>query len=311
MLTTSTREVARGWVVRLASGDITESQMQELHRWLAANPAHQEAFAFERANWHLLEPARDRLANVMRVPVAERSRRGWRPAIWISSGLLAVCAVLVLIIGNPLVRLRADYSTGVGEVSTVSLPDGSTAVLNTDTAIAVKFEKNERRLTLLRGEAWFDVQPDKSRPFRVHAGQAVAEAVGTAFSVIHDARITVRVTEGVVSCRTSGSTLHIRRGMQASCAEGASTARATEFDPAVDLAWRDRRLVIENQALDSALAYLNRFRRGHIMLLDRSHATSAVSATLAVDRLDSGLEGLASTQGLRVTYLTPYLAIVH
>lgn len=316
------REAARDWIARLAAGDITESQMQKLRSWLAADARHREAFAGEKANWKQMAPARARIADSLRLSPGElpsrrrtaRPTRSRRKVAWASGGLLAASLAVALVVGNPLIWLRAHYATGVGEVATIKLPDGSIAVLNTDTAVAMRFENGERLLSILRGEAFFDVRPDEKHPFRVEAGSAVAEAVGTAFSVSRDgSRATVRVTEGIVALgqRAGDEAMHIRAGMQASLANANSKPEPAPFDEHVDLAWQDRRIVIENQPLESALAHLNRFRRGHILLLNRSHAASHVSGTLALDRLDRGLEALASTQGLEVTYLTPYLAIVH
>jgi transmembrane sensor len=194
------------------------------------------------------------------------------------------------------------------------LPDGSTAVLNTDTAIAVNFERGERHLILLKGEAWFSVRHDSAHPFRVDAGSSVAEAVGTAFSVSREHRTTtVRVTEGVVALGARGQgkpqPLRLTAGTQASFPN--PLPDPTPFDEHVDLAWRDQRLVIENKPLESALDELNRFRPGRILLMNRALAASNVSGTFTLDRLDYGLEALASSQGLHVTYLTHYLAIVH
>lgn len=316
------REVARGWVARLASGDITEAQMLELRRWLAEDSRHQAAFAHEKASWRQMGPARERLAGSLRLPLAgvlrpaqrARSIARLRGVAWASSGLLAVCLILVALFGNPLIRLRADYATGVGQVATIQLPDGSTAILNTDTAIAVSFQKGARQLSLLKGEAWFDVKSDRTRPFRVDAGSGVAEAVGTAFSVARrEDGMTVRVTEGVVALgrRAGNEAIHIRAGMQVSTSTSRTQPSLLAFDPDIALAWRDRRVVIEDQTLSSALNELDRYRRGGILLLAASHADTHVSGTLSLDRLDHGIEGLASTQGLAVTHVTPYLAIVH
>ena len=316
------RESARAWIVRLASGEISADEMNDLRRWLAADPLHKAAFASERASWQQLDPARKRIEDSLATPLAtlaarqSQKRQSIRPrkAAWSLGGTLAACLLLMLATGNPLVRMRADQQTAAGEITTVALADGSTAILNTDSAIAIDFENNNRKVTLLKGEAWFDVKPDRTRPFRVDAGNGVAEAVGTAFSVTREkGATTVRVTEGVVALgtRPGDKAVHIPAGMKASLSDERSGSSITPFDAHIALAWRDRRIVIEDQPLRSALAELDRYRPGHILLLAPSHADSHVSGTLTLDRMDHGLEGLASTQGLDVTYLTPYLAIVH
>lgn len=48
---------------------------------------------------------------------------------------------------------QADYHTVAGEQRRIALADDSTVVLNTDTALKVSLQANQRRVELLRGEA--------------------------------------------------------------------------------------------------------------------------------------------------------------
>jgi len=80
-----------------------------------------------------------------------------------------------------------------------TLADGSTVLLNTNSQIEIDYSGRQRRIWLLRGEAYFRVVHDPGRPFAVYAGNGVVRAVGTAFAVhlrSHD--VEVAVTEGSV-----------------------------------------------------------------------------------------------------------------
>ncbi len=337
-------DVARHWIARLASGDITEEQMRELREWLAAAADHRRVFADEKRLWRQVEPLGARLAaslpsqlhaagtadwptsstskhsgrplasGAVRVHAADARRRArWRMGV--AGGALAACLVLAVTLGNPFTRLRADYTTGVGEITRATLPDGSSAVLNTSSAIAIHFTSDERRIDILKGEAWFDVRPNKSRPFRVHAASGVAEAVGTKFSVAErDDGAVVQVTKGIVAVSavpdTSGHVERVTAGMRVYYSAGHAPTRAARCDEAAEAGWRDGRIFIQDQPLMDALAELDRYRPGHILLLDAAHADSRVSGVFTINALDPSLEGLVSTQGLHVTYLTRYLAIV-
>jgi transmembrane sensor len=320
------RKVAREMILWLASGDITREQMTALRDWLAADRMHQAAFEAERAVWRALAPLRDSLAHSLaaspREPAAARggvlsiARRHPR---WVAAGAaLAACLMFFIVAGDVITRLRADHVTGIGEVAQFKLPDGSVAVLNTDSAIAVRYAGAERRIDLLRGEAWFRVRKDAAHPFRVHAQDGVAEAVGTAFGVRRDDdNVTVSVTEGVVAVsapeqtRPSGSqAVRVAAGLQSSYAAGHPPSAATAFDAQVALAWRARRIMIDDMPLGAAIEELNRYRSGRIVLLDGAHGDAHVSGVFAVNQLDQGIAGLAATQGLGVTYVTPYLMIL-
>jgi transmembrane sensor len=320
------RRRARDLILRLASGDITEEEMLALRNWIAATPQHREAFEAERSAWRLLAPLQAALA-VSSAPslapppatprvLASLSRRrvGWAAA----AVSLAACLTIIVGASDVMMRLRADHVTGVGQHAEFKLPDGSVAMLNTNSALSVHFDSSERRIDLLRGEAWFKVRKDASHPFRVHAREGVAEAVGTAFGVRSDRdEVTVSVTEGVVAVRspeqaslTEPQMVTVSAGLQTVYVPGHGPSSAIAFDSATTLAWRRRHIVIEDRPLREAIDELNRYRRGRIILMDRALGDAHVSAVFAINELDQGLAGLAATQGLNVTFVTPYLVLL-
>lgn len=320
------RRIARELILRLASGDITHEQMSAVRRWLAADRTHQAAFEAERAVWRGLAPLRDSLAESLEAspgrPAAARRRvlsSSRRRAGWVGAGAaLAACLIVFVIAGDMITRLRADHVTGVGEIAQFRLQDGSIAVLNTGSAISVRYTGAERRVDLLRGEAWFKVRKDAAHPFRVHAHDGVAEAVGTAFGVRRgDDKVTISVTEGVVAVsapeqeqQSEPPSLKLAAGLRASYAPGHAPGEATAFDVRTTFAWRTRHVEIDDMPLRAAIDELNRYRSGRIVLLDGARGEAHVSGVFAIDQLDQGIEGLAATQGLSVSYLTPYLMIL-
>ncbi|HTN45271.1 MAG TPA: FecR domain-containing protein [Flavipsychrobacter sp.] len=86
------------------------------------------------------------------------------------------------------------------EVLTQTLPDGSVVTLNKNSSVQYpeEFKGNERNVQL-SGEAFFDVAPDKSKPFIIAANQSRIKVVGTSFNVRSSAeRTEVIVATGVV-----------------------------------------------------------------------------------------------------------------
>ncbi len=69
-------------------------------------------------------------------------------------------------------------------VNTFSLPDGTLVSLNTNTRIKYpkKFGRTTREISI-EGEAFFEVKPNKSKPFIIHAGKAQIKVLGTSFNV--------------------------------------------------------------------------------------------------------------------------------
>jgi len=67
------------------------------------------------------------------------------------------------------------------------LADGSKIYLNRDSELTYpkEFGRNSRKVSL-KGEAFFDIAPDASRPFIIDAGKASVTVLGTSFSVMTD-----------------------------------------------------------------------------------------------------------------------------
>jgi transmembrane sensor len=90
------------------------------------------------------------------------------------------------------------------------LADGSKIYLNRDSKLTYpkEFGRNNRKVSL-RGEAFFDIAPDASRPFIIDAGKASVRVLGTSFNVMTDNghnEVEVYVSSGkVMLSSTDGS----------------------------------------------------------------------------------------------------------
>lgn len=127
-------------------------------------------------------------------PQTSRRRRG------LTASLAAACAAIAVTFGWLLLGDEHIYATAVGEQRAVSLPDGSVMQLNTKSRVRIEYSDNARNLHLLEGEAMFKVERDANRPFRVHSGASVIQAIGTQFNVVRrPSGTTVSVIEGIVS----------------------------------------------------------------------------------------------------------------
>lgn len=75
-------------------------------------------------------------------------------------------------------------SVDKGQKATIVLPDGSKVWINSDSKLVYgsRFTAKERVLEL-EGEAYFEVAPDKDRPFIVETDDLLVKALGTSFDV--------------------------------------------------------------------------------------------------------------------------------
>jgi transmembrane sensor len=284
------RDQACAWLARLDAG-ATQADMDRLAGWLAENPRHVRMF-FNMASMWDKSLIMSELAEVF--PLHDRGKRSGRRT-WLAAAALMFVAVLGGGLASwagfkpwdPWWRFEQVYETAIGERLQVELPDGSEITLNTDTRIEVSFNASVRNLVLERGEGYFNVERDTSRPFRVHVGSQIVEAVGTAFTVHHSARegIEIIVTEGkvnylplatdssvlpeagspatqAVAVVSASQAIPLVAGERATVADGVLELEKTQVPPdelEVRLAWRMGMLVFQGDSLERVIQEVSRY----------------------------------------------------
>jgi transmembrane sensor len=170
-------EQAGLWLERMER-TLKPDEVPALRAWLK-HRLHRELIVDRCRLWHGPE-ALALLGQLVSVPPPasrERSVYG-RMTLAIVLGMSALAISTALIAGsrlwansdadqNPL-RTEASYRTAVGEYRHVRLPDGSSMTLSTATHVLVSYGPHSRDITLLRGEASFDVIAEAARTLRIH-----------------------------------------------------------------------------------------------------------------------------------------------
>lgn len=163
--------------------------------------------------------------------------------------------------------------TAVGELRKVPLSDGSLASLDSATRLEIRIDTTQRHIQMQRGQAWFQVASDSTRPFVVTAGTVSVMAVGTAFAVQRQSNGTkVVVTEGVVNVIRVADQIPLRvaAGQQAFVPEqhGAVAVRYQTAADTRQLAWREGMIVLKNDTLAQAVEQFNRYNRRQLVIAD-------------------------------------------
>jgi len=310
--TAAIKAAACDWWIRLDSGMASVGDHTEFARWLAADARHKQAFDQLCALWGELDAIETRIT-IPTPPAPKQNVWRWQ---WAVPTLAMGCLALGLF--NPLsVLLRADFHTGFGETRDIRLSDGSTAHLNSNSALAVRIDGDRRQLTLLQGEAWFEVSPDKSRPFQVHAEQGSVTALGTAFNVrLHDNRTEVSVTQHSVAVdvqQSGGETLHtvVGEGRQIVYGSQTGVSHPQNIDAQNVTAWQRGKLVFENRPLGEVIAELNRYHRGYLLINDAEIAERRVNGVFRTDQPLEVLATLETALKLHSTRIGDYLILLH
>ena len=298
---------AAGWVARLQLSDATAQDRQDFAAWSARDPKNVEAYEDLAALWGDLKDAPVSKERLQKLRAARRARRTGATGLG-----------LVLVAGWSLSQfgvidcLQADYSTGVGEITRVELPDGSWATLNTDTALRLRFDGARRRIELLRGEAYFEVARMPNRPF-IATGEALeATALGTRFAIKlsqDQAGPDVAVEEGHVAVRSGDARIELRAGEETTLDRDGRLA-VLPSDRVSRTAWKDGKLVFSDTPLSEVLSTLGRYRRGRILVIDDRASRQRISGVFDVANTDEALATLAESLPISVTRVTGLLVLV-
>lgn len=321
----SVKDAATAWFVRLRDEAASDGDRAAFEAWREADPAHAEAYREIERLWAGLDRI-DRRADgrngangtqaAMAGPVSPRASPPTSPSRRRALRRMAVAASVAVVAGAGAYGLTgpgrfADHRTGPGEQRRIVLADGSSAHLNTATALSLDLTADSRRVTLHTGEAHFEVARDAARPFVVDAAIGRIEALGTAFSVRRrEGAVEVIVTEGKVAVSDHGQGAAVVAVGQGVRVTDTGVAAVTGADAATALAWRRGRLVFDNRPLGEVLGELARYRRGRIVILDGAVEALPVTGSFAVADTDATLETIARTLPVRLRRLSDLLVLV-
>jgi len=269
---------AAQWAARVDRAPLSAEDDRAFQAWLAGDLRRPGAYARIRAV--ALHTARAKAlgahfnpAEFKPAPTNVLSRRG---ALMVGGGIAASVAAAA-VSGVAFLDAAHRIDTHKGEVKLAHLADGSVVTLNTASSLAVDFSSHRRNVTLISGEALFDVAKDKSRPFVVTAGATQIRAVGTSFTVRHlaDLPVQVLVREGVVevSKKNQKSIPPLRAALNTMVTAPLSDAhpvvsRLAAPEVGRQLAWRQGRLAFEGQTLAEAAAEFGRYSDTKIVIDD-------------------------------------------
>lgn len=174
---------------------------------------------------------------------------------------IAAVAVVLIAIGILLVmRGNGNTTEYICDAmrDTVSLPDGTQAILNAGSRLAYTFDGTTRRAAM-EGMVHFSVAHDKRHPFIVEADEATITVVGTQFTVENidsRERVCVEVAQGRVEFSADNNTRLLSAGDMATWSNGRMLV--SHHAPST-AAWVSGQITLRNASLstvvDELLAY--------------------------------------------------------
>jgi len=302
----------------------------ECEQWIAASPRHRVAFLRARLAWQRMDRLRwaaplDRgnadpdLLKKKRRPLFHWAWRlgllnvflgaAWAPKLAAGALVLGIAGVAAVKISEH--NAGTGYATTVGAQQHVTLEDGSSVDLNTNTMIHVHYSEGRRAVSLDRGEAVFNVAHDASRPFEVTAAGVISRAVGTRFSVrlhegdvvetiVADGRVLVlresSVLSGTLNPTPIGRTLSKGERLVAD-ARSARITRIGMVGVERQLQWTLGKVTFNGERLEDVIRDLNRYITRPLEIRDPALRRTPIGGAFDTRNADAYAEDLTEFFG--------------
>jgi transmembrane sensor len=326
---------AAAWRARLT--DAPDFHSQELSSWLARDPRNREAWEAVQAPWDVLgqHAAAPSVIELRRAALAH-AHNAFRSNLWPKRfrrpAVAAGAAACLAAAGAFLLwqQSRSDtLQTGFGERRVVTLSDGSQITLDSRSKVTVRYTAQARTLTLVQGQARFDVAHDVTRPFTVTAEGHKVVATGTAFDVdLLGPKLLVTLLNGHVVVLPQGAPTVPWIPNAAPEGAGSGTPAGAEsralsaagdamdhiyLDPGEQLvmspsegtqvshvdidrvtAWERGEIVFDNEPLASVIQRMNRYGQRHIIAGDERAADLRISGVFHEGDVDGFVSTIAA-----------------
>jgi transmembrane sensor len=305
-------------LVKYLLGETTQQETSLVRKWLAVHPDHQKQFDHFKKIWEEIGKQsvqssvdendawlrfrnRIRQAQSEQTPYRKMDRYGW----------LRIAAIFIIIAGSALlyfisqpkpIEMRTVQSAKAPLTDT--LPDGSVVTLNKNSQISYpeKFEQESRKIAL-KGEAFFDVKPDKKSPFVIQVNDVTIRVVGTSFNVRSvNGTTEVIVETGVVQVIRNQKKLELHPNERVTIKQVDSTMVKTEEKDQLYHYYRTKEFVCDHTPLWKLVAALNEAYDSNIVIGRSSLRHQPLTVTFENESLDTILNVISETLEIKVVH---------
>lgn len=286
-------------IARELMGNASPDEMDRLREWIKEGATNKAQYNMLRLNWvqanESISDSKQRVfqrlsKNLLsekenqQTDALETGRTVHWPAWWkIAASIILIGGMALFfyeefqpttqsVTGNQIVVKE----TPKGVKRQIELPDGSSVWLNSGSSLSYRsgFTDSTRYVTLM-GEAYFEVNKDPNRPFKVKSGEIITTAIGTAFNVKAFSKSdvsTVSLAEGKVKVEltSNNEVVYLTPGYAAILTRGSQHLDARAYEPNENIVWKDGVLVFKNASESNVLRDLENWYGVQFKLKNKS-----------------------------------------
>ncbi|MBN1145501.1 MAG: FecR domain-containing protein [Bacteroidales bacterium] len=312
-------------LAKYMAGEAGEKEVREVMDWIGKNPGNQSLYNEIKTDWNKMDMMNKRFDvdnawNKLQSRILDKKEivlpdeiQESRKSVNRFPAFLRIAASFLLLAAVGAVLLFVTSQTRTVSVATsfnekgkeISLPDGSVIILNSASSVSYsnQFGKKSREIDL-KGEAYFEVTPDKHKPFVIYANNAQIKVLGTSFNVdANDAKnkVEVYVTSGVVelSEMTDRNNKVLLHPGNAGMINNRNVSVTSKGD-ANCLAWKTGDLTFHATRLNDVAAVLNEIYNVRIVIREPGIDTTRIEGSYQNDPLDHILQIICTQNHLKI-----------
>jgi transmembrane sensor len=317
---TDSNEIMDDLLVKCMLGEATQTEREQVDFWLnekQGNVRYYEHFKLiwkqsrelasqstvnENEAWN-----RFKTRTVRETPVIEFAHNPWRS--WIG-----IAAAILVMAGAGWAIYFSTLKSGSGEMITVksgsmaltdTLPDGSVVTLNRRSSISYRehFTNEKTRQITLNGEAFFNVEPDKTKPFIISVNDVTVTVLGTSFNVKSTAKQTEVIVEtGLVEVGKAKKTVKVSPKEKVIVEEGKAELLKQANSDEFYKYYRNQEFVCQDMPLPELVEKLNEIYQSNIVIGHERLKRLRINTTFKQKSLSTDLNVIGQTFGIKIEY---------
>lgn len=290
-------------------GEATAVEQEQVQEWLHAEPGNTAYYNELKKVWDrsrqlvskstvdenkAWEKFRHRIHPEIKAPSSHRI--GWR----------RIAAAVILLIGLSVAgywllnRPEKEVIVEAAETAvTDTLPDKSVITVNKRSSISYPSAfKGDTRTVKLQGEAFFNVTPDKKKPFIVYVNDVKITVVGTSFNVkTKNGKVEVIVESGIVRVEKGNEVEELRADQKVTLAKDSAAVTETVTDRLYNY-YRTREFVCDNTPFWKLVEVLNEAYGVNIVIAREDKKYEPIDVPFYNESLDQVLKVICETMGV-------------
>lgn len=226
------------------------------------------------------------------------------------TGWMRIAASIAIVVGIGLLAYWIFNNNPVKEVTVVAqqavlsdtLSDGSVVTVNKGSSISYQSTfKGETRKVSLKGEAFFNVTPNKKKPFVISVNDVQITVVGTSFNVkTINGNTEVVVETGIVKVTRAGKTVELRANEEAIVGAKDSVLTKEKVSDQLYKYYRTKEFVCDDTPLWKLVEVINEAYNSRIVIGNPALKNMSITTTFNNESLEQVLNVISITFNIKI-----------